>query len=126
MNARKAELFAINNIAYGIAQDIAAGIDSSEPLEPIAEQYAQEMAEAIKAKEDEDNLDSYRDTFAFVTLVIEGRKVVPNVDQLRNARLLVGGVVARLEKIKNPSRLERSALKQARAHLEAARQLAPE
>ena len=76
--ALRSERIAMNSIAYGIAQDLAARVASAEPLEPIALEYAEKLASAVNKGEisDGNDNDETNDTVAFVTLVVEGRKSV--------------------------------------------------
>jgi hypothetical protein len=68
--AQKADLVATNDIAYGIAVDVAEGSGAAEDLLPIAEQYVETL------KKSESNLEKplILDTIAFVTIVAEAHK----------------------------------------------------
>jgi hypothetical protein len=132
--ARLAELDAMSLIAYGVAQDIAGQIVVPSHSEVLAEGYCKELMEAAKDPNYHLNADDYRDTCAFLTVVLEGAKAMPNRELVRNARLTLLSVVARLEdkqrqalrEGKTLTPLDRSTLKRARAHLDAARQIGAE
>jgi hypothetical protein len=124
--ARTGELFSINLIALGIAQDIAAGITVPMDLKADAQEYLDALMEAIRSDDDKENSDVYKDTWAFLTLVLESGKLNPNSEALLKAQLTLEGVVGRLQRIPNPTPLDRSTLRQARAHWDAARRITRE
>lgn len=97
--ALRSERIAMNSIAYGIAQDLAARVASAEPLEPIAQEYAEQLTSFIKKGQisnDNEN-DETTDTVAFVTLVVEGRKSVRDTTKIKNAIATLRRVVAHQE-----------------------------
>jgi hypothetical protein len=140
--AHHAATIAINNIAYGIAQDIAADVESAKPFEAIAEEYARTLAGIVnkgdKAFEsgeisDEDELYTIRDTIGFVSLVIEAQKPNPGIDKIKEDAALFKGVIAhfetRVEHEQVTGRVDKrdlTALRSSRAHLSAARQFITE
>jgi hypothetical protein len=87
LRAQRTKRIAMNSIAYGIAQDLASRITSAEALEPVAQEYAEELADAIKKGTgiDENEKDDTHDTIAFVSLVIEGRKSSRDMTKIKNA-----------------------------------------
>jgi len=92
--ARNEELKAMNAIAYGISQDLAAGLNPAESLQPIAKNHAEELSRAIDrgdvervADVDEGDFNKYTwlDTVAFVRLVDEARKSKPDLEKIRKS-----------------------------------------
>jgi hypothetical protein len=138
--AQRSRRVAINSIAYGIAQDLASRITSAEALEPVAQEYAAELADAVKKHEgigDENEIDETNDTIAFVSLVIEGRKASRDMAKVKHAIAKLKLVIAHQEQSikesqdpENPghvvSKSRRTILNTARAHLSSARELLEE
>src|SRR4029077_19542254 len=125
---------AMNSIAYGIAQDLASRITSAEALEPVAQEYAEELANDRKKGKgiDENEKDDTHDTIAFVSLVIEGRKSSRDMTKIKNAIATLKLVIAHQEhSMKDPhqnpehvvSKNRRTILNNARAHLSSAQEL---
>jgi hypothetical protein len=125
---RHEELRAMNNIAYGIAQDMAGRVSSAEPLQGIAEDYVEEILkvidsgdmEKIAPKGSENIKYSYLDTVAFVWLVVQARKSNPNLEVVRKAEAMfakaVGqGEIALAEEISRQDERTQTQYSQARA-----------
>jgi hypothetical protein len=144
LRAQRSKRVAMNSIAYGIAQDLASRITSAEALEPVAQEYADELVKAVKKGEgiaDENEKDDTNDTIAFVTLVIEGRNSTRNMTKIRNAIASLKLIIAHQEQsMKDPQKLmkdpqnpehvvsksRRTILNTARAHLSSAQELLEE
>jgi hypothetical protein len=133
--AQRSKRIAMNSIAYGIAQDLAARIPSADDWEPVAQEYAEKLADAVKKREgskDDPNLDDETDdTIAFVTLVIEGRKSNRDITKIKEAiakfKLVIGHQEDAMKKPDHVvSKRGRSILNSARAHLSSAQELLEE
>jgi hypothetical protein len=142
--AQRSKRVAMNSIAYGIAQDLASRITSAEALEPLAQEYADELVKAVKKREgiDDDNeKDETNDTIAFVSLVVEGRKPSRNMAKIKNVVATLKLIIAHQEQsmkdsqksTKDPhnpdhivSKSRRTILNTARAHLSSAQELLEE
>jgi hypothetical protein len=126
--ARRAELQAINVAAYYIAEDLARDVKAAVSFQPLLEEYASEIYKAIQLKEDEANKHAYLDTYAYASLVLEARKVSPDVEKFKRLTFILEGVVANLELelMRSPpsSRIDLTELNIARTHLATARDLA--
>jgi hypothetical protein len=137
LRAQRTKRIAMNSIAYGIAQDLASRITSAEALEPVAQEYAEELAKAVKKGTgiDETEKDDTNDTIAFVSLVVEGRKSSRDMTKIKNAIATLKLVIAHQEQsMKDPhqnpehvvSKNRRTILNNARAHLSSAQELLEE
>jgi hypothetical protein len=99
--AKLQEHLAANLIAYSIAQDVAKGIESSERLLPLAEEYGQTLKEAVKNPTPEEIgevANSYRDTAAIVTIVAEAKRATRsnlNKDNVSEAINVLDDLIAR-------------------------------
>src|SRR5262249_48592612 len=82
-HARLAEVSAMNLAAYGIAQDVADGIKSSQAHLPTAEANAEELVKRAAQLEDQEYADSILDTAAFVSLVAEAQKNTRGYEKIR-------------------------------------------
>jgi hypothetical protein len=134
--ARRAELYAVNTLAYAIAEDLAKELDRAEPLRPIAEDYGQILSEAVKSeaaknKFIEKDRDYLLDTAAFVTIVAEAKRAKSNSldkEKVRTTIRVLEKIVSReeerLDSPKNQRRkFQYDSLDTYRAHLNAARTL---
>ena len=141
--ARRAELYAMNTLAYAIAEDLAKELERAEPLRPIAEDYGQILTEAVEAeaakertkerknKFIEGDRDYLLDTAAFVTIVTEAKRARSNSldkEKVRKAIRVLEQVVSReemrLDSPGNPRRkFQYDDLDTYRAHLNSARGL---
>ena len=134
--ARRAELYAVNTLAYAIAEDLAKELDRAEPLRPTAEYYGQILSEAAKSeaaknKFIEKDRDYLLDTAAFVTIVTEAKRAKSNSldkEKVRTAIRVLEKIVSReeerLDSPKNQRRkFQYDSLDTYRAHLNAARAL---
>jgi hypothetical protein len=144
LRAQRSKRVAMNSIAYGIAQDLASRITSADALEPVAQEYAEQLVDAVKKGEgigDENEKDDTNDTIAFVSLVIEGRKATRDMAKVKNAIANLKLIIAHQEQsmkdsqksMKNPqnpehvvSKSRRTILNTARAHLSSAQELLEE
>ena len=142
--ALRSKRVAMNSIAYGIAQDLASRITSAEALEPLAQEYAEDLVKAVKKGEgidDENERDETNDTIAFVSLVIEGRKSSRDMTKIKNVIAALRLIIAHQEQSmkdsqkssrdpQNPehvvSKSRRTILNTARAHLSSAQELLEE
>lgn len=124
---RTAELQATNNLAYFIAAELADGTKAAEQYAARAEELADELRLALDKSEDNENRYSYLDTYAYVTLVLEARKKEPSLATFKTMAEHLEKVVEELERSVSSgkaSKTDISALKLARAHRAAARELA--
>ena len=128
--ARLAEVLAMNNIVYGVAQDLAAGVASAEPFQPVAEDYAEKLAKAAEDAVFEDYRAAFLDTAAFITIVAEARRPSPDAARLGKAittlRRLIAHQERRIATGAEPGRSGYATLKELRAHLASARGLTDE
>jgi hypothetical protein len=127
--AERSAIIAMNNIAYGIAQDIAARVETVEPLQPLAQEYAEKLADIVKKGEitDETERDNLNDTIAFVSLVDEGRKSIRDMTKIKGAIAAFKLIIVHQEDLLKArplvQKLERLTLNTARAHLSSAEEL---
>lgn len=139
LRERKAELVMMNNYAYFVAEDLARGVVGAAAFSATAEDYAEQIKDAIDAKgnlmESEenkkavgDNKDDFLDTYAYTMLVLEARKIVPDVDVFRNMAHVLQRVVEHCEQKyqRSQDEFDLAELKIARIHHAAARDLAGE
>lgn len=134
--AQRTQLIAMNNIAYGIAQDVAGRVESAEALEPIAQEYAAKLDDAVKKGEvpDETERDGVNDTIAFVTLISEGQKTIRDKAKIDAVIAALKLIIAHQEQILAKKQLknsvidkdERQTLNTARVHLSSAEELEEE
>jgi hypothetical protein len=124
---RNAELQAMNNIAYCIAEALSRGVITAEAYQGRAEEYANEIYDAVNKGEVADAYD-FLDTYAYVSIVIEARKPLPDADKFKKMADILEKVVENLEtkdaevlSVK-PEHLYAKTL--TRSHLASARELA--
>jgi hypothetical protein len=125
--AKRSELKAINLAAYAVAEDLAQGQRDAEKLQPIAEQYAQDLKEAAKDWQSEEDRDAFLDTANFVTVVTEARKLERDRRKIEDAVREIEKIVAREEtrvsSMPFRDRADYWGLRDYRAHLAAGRGL---
>lgn len=127
-HARHAELVALNNTAYGIAQDLAGQDKTAESLLPVAEECADELAGAERRGElKQAERDQVRDTIAFVSLLVQARKDNPDRAELEKDIAVFEDVIANQEDAARSqplsSKTDRALIVASRAHLTSAMQL---
>jgi hypothetical protein len=138
IRAEKAELVAVNKIAYGVASDAAEKHPEAEAMLPIADDCIATLKKAAPLnKADTDSQDEsllgYMDTIAFVTIVSEWEKAkTADLDKakVKEAITLLQKVAAREEALLSDARkkskagsVDYSTLKTVQAHLSSARGL---
>jgi hypothetical protein len=90
---REVELRAKNNFAYYVAESLARGEKASEAYQGQAEEYARELFSAVEGRPgqrsnmgiqfDLDQKFNYLDTYAYVLMVLEARKTLPDVNKFK-------------------------------------------
>jgi hypothetical protein len=121
--AQNADYFAMNLLVFGVAEDLAEGLQPAEQLLPIALKYAAEL----KSKTP-DNSD-YLDSAEFLFTVAEARKPEPERDlkkineAVETFSLLIAKLSQKIAHTSSPSKLDYLNLKQLRAHLTSAKGL---
>jgi hypothetical protein len=129
---REAELRAINDLAYYIGDSIARGVPAAMSYGGRAEDYADELYRSLGTEEDPENRNEFLDTYAYVSIVLESRKAVPDPDKFRRMLATLEKAAKYFEdKAEESAKLEDAATARAnlaivRAHLAAARELAEE
>jgi hypothetical protein len=124
----------MNLTAYATADDLAQGLQSAEPLQPIAEEFADWIKEKVSKPNSNPRIELNRntllDTAAFVTIVSEAQKAKTsplNASKIKEMIALLERVVAEEDSAVSNIKLRRrenySALHTYRAHLLSARGL---
>jgi len=126
--ASSALLLATNNLAYYAAGDLARGGKAGQRYQARLGELVKDLQEAIAREDDEDNKYSYKDTSAYVTVVLESQKRDPDVGKIKDMVAVLKSVVEFYEKGASGNfvvdRYAIAALKGARARLAAAQELA--
>ena len=128
---RNAELRAVNDLAYYIGDSNARGVPAALGYQGRAEDYVAELHRSLDDDGDIDDKNEFRDTYAYVSIVLEARKANPDVAKFKSMLVLLKKVseyfenaAARSTKIEDA--VTRYNLDLVRSHLTAARELAEE
>jgi hypothetical protein len=128
---RLAEVSAMNNLVYRIAEDQARGVSSAKDLHGTVLKYVVEL-KAISEKNDdgfaEGELSAIKDTFAYATIVMEAQKTRPDVKIFKDMARVFQDVLDALDKTPEASRNRAFYVEQGivRTHLRSAIELAGE
>jgi len=143
-HAQRAEQLALNNLAFGIAQDIAADIDGAKYFAPLAleatDKLEKQVQDCVKSQEigafaNRTECESARDTIAFVAIAVEAAtEQTPDQRKIKKAIGKLEQVVATQTALIDEQRAankkvdesDRNLRNLARAHLSAARALIDE
>jgi hypothetical protein len=124
---RRAELRAMNDIAYYVADSMARGVTAAETYRPIAQEYAADLFRALTNDSASSDIHyELLDTYSYVSLVMETRQALPDQRIIKTMRENLEKVVAHLESIEDKGPLdptEQYNLTVARSHLASARAL---
>jgi hypothetical protein len=125
---RVADITAMNIIAYGVAQDLAEGVKSSQTYQPLAEAYAEELTKAANTFPNDPIFgDSLLDTAAFVLIVTEAQKDTRNADKIKDAIAKLEKAAARQVRLLDTksvrAKSDYATLKLIQSHITAAREL---
>jgi hypothetical protein len=126
---QEAELRSINDLAYYIGDSIARGVPSAMSYKGRAEDYVEQLYRSLDSETDLENRNEFLDTYAYVSIVLESRKSVPEPDKFRRMLVTLEKAAEYFEeKAPKTDNLEdataRANLALVRAHLAAARELA--
>jgi hypothetical protein len=128
---RAAEIAAMNEFAYSVAEELARGIETATPFEVRMVLYAKALKDIVGSDElrsiglvEEEH--NYIDTYAYAMIVAEARKSSPDIGVFKQMRRLLQDVVAKFEQNARdtPTRDAFQALNAARIHYQSARELA--
>ena len=125
---RREELIMINNYSYLVSEDLARGIKDATRFSAIAVNYARQLKSAVDSHDPgvENRGDDFLDTYAYVMLVAEARKSVPDINVFREMYRLLDELADRSSTGQVEDKYDALHLRLVQSHLAAARQLAAE